>query len=182
MLEHAPRRGDCAGHGVTVAMVPWARRKSAYTRDFEQQTAWPGVHAPRRAVSRLMRMDWKGVGPVCRRVADDLRAEQGPGLFDGLRSIGVDETSYRKGHTYMTVVVDHDRGRVIWMHQGHGQKVFDLFFQALTPARRESIRAGAGDGGAVGRRVRVPLVPHGRVHLLRFPHRLLGHRRARQGP
>lgn len=73
MLEHAPRRGDCAGHGVTVAMVPWARRKSAYTRDFEQQTAWPGVHAPRRAVSRLMRMDWKGVGPVCRRVADDLR-------------------------------------------------------------------------------------------------------------
>lgn len=115
MLEHAPRRGDCAGHGVTVAMVPWARRKSAYTRDFEQQTAWPGVHAPRRAVSRLMRMDWKGVGPVCRRVADDLRAEQGPGLFDGLRSIGVDETSYRKGHTYMTVVVDHDRGRVIWI-------------------------------------------------------------------
>ena len=38
-----------------------------------------------------MRMDWKGVGPVCRRVADDLRAEQGPGLFDGLRSIGVDD-------------------------------------------------------------------------------------------
>ena len=31
---------------------------------------------------------------------------KGPGLFDGLRSIGVDETSYRKGHTYMTVVVD----------------------------------------------------------------------------
>lgn len=40
-------------------------------------------------------------------------------------TIGVDETSYRKGHKYMTVVVDHDRGRVIWMHQGHGQKVFD---------------------------------------------------------
>lgn len=57
-----------------------------------------------------MRMDWKSVGPVCRRVADDLRAEQGPGLFDGPRSIGVDETSYRKGHKYMTVVVDHDRG------------------------------------------------------------------------
>ena len=34
----------------------------------------------------------------------------GPGLFDGPRSIGVDETSYRKGHKYMTVVVDHDRG------------------------------------------------------------------------
>ena len=125
MLEYAPPRVTCADHGVTVAMMPWARRKSTYTRDFEQQTALLNVHAPRSAVSRLMRMDWKSVGPVCRRVADDLRAEQGPGLFDGPRSIGVDETSYRKGHKYMTVVVDHDRGRVIWMHQGHGQKVFD---------------------------------------------------------
>ena len=28
------RRVTCAEHGVTVAMVPWARRKSAYTRDW----------------------------------------------------------------------------------------------------------------------------------------------------
>ena len=146
MLEHAPARVACADHGVTVAMVPWARRKSAYTRDFEQQVAWLSVHAPRSAVSRLMRVDWKSVGPICERVADDLRAEQGAGLFDDLRSIGVDETSYRKGHTYMTVVVDHDRGRVIWMHDGHGEKVFDLFFQALTPEQRESIRVVTGDG------------------------------------
>ncbi|MDB6739318.1 transposase family protein [Bifidobacterium longum] len=83
MLEYAPPRVTCADHGVTVAMMPWARRKSTYTRDFEQQTALLNVHAPRSAVSRLMRMDWKSVGPVCRRVADDLRAEQGPGLFDG---------------------------------------------------------------------------------------------------
>ena len=37
--EHAPVRVTCAEHGVTVAMVPWARRKSAYTRDFERQVA-----------------------------------------------------------------------------------------------------------------------------------------------
>lgn len=34
LLEHAPRRVTCAEHGVTVTMVPWARRKSAYTRDW----------------------------------------------------------------------------------------------------------------------------------------------------
>lgn len=73
LLEHAPRRVDCAEHGVTVAMVPWARRKSAYTRDFERQVAWPGVHAPRSAVSALMRVDRKSVGPICKRVADELR-------------------------------------------------------------------------------------------------------------
>ncbi|TPF96951.1 hypothetical protein EP30_04500 [Bifidobacterium sp. UTCIF-39] len=127
-------------------MVPWARRRSAYTYDFEQQVAWLSVHAPRSAVSALMRIDWKSVGPVCRRVADNLRAEQGAGLFDRLRSIGVDETSYRKDHKYMTVVVDHDRGRVVWMHQGHGEKVSDLFFRTLTEAQRASIRVITGDG------------------------------------
>jgi hypothetical protein len=45
-----------------------ARRKSAYTRDFERQVAWLSVHAPRSAVSALMRVDWKSVGPICRRV------------------------------------------------------------------------------------------------------------------
>uniref|UniRef100_UPI0005B9BB54 ISL3 family transposase n=1 Tax=Bifidobacterium callitrichos TaxID=762209 RepID=UPI0005B9BB54 len=146
LLEYAPRRVMCREHGVTVAMVPWARRKSAYTRDFEQQVAWLSVHAPRSAVSALMRIDWKSVGHVCKRVADDLRDEQGAGLFDHLRSIGVDETSYRKGHKYMTVVVDHDRGRVVWMHEGHGEKVFDLFFETLTEAQRASIRVVTGDG------------------------------------
>lgn len=70
------------------------------------------MHAPRGAVSRLMRMDRKGVGPVCGRVADDLRAERGAGLFDGPRSIGVNETGRRKGHRCMTVVVGRDRGRL----------------------------------------------------------------------
>ena len=45
-----------------------ARRKSAYTRDLERQVAWLSVHAPRSAVSALMRVDWKSVGPICRRV------------------------------------------------------------------------------------------------------------------
>ena len=34
-----------------------------------------------------------------------------PSPFDGLHAIGVDETSYRKGHTHLTVVVDHERLR-----------------------------------------------------------------------
>ena len=79
MLEYAPPHVTCADHGVTVAMMPWVRRKSAYTRDFEQQTALLNVHAPRSAVSRLMRMDWKSVGPVCRRVAETCeRSRSGP--------------------------------------------------------------------------------------------------------
>ena len=69
-----------------------------------------------------------------------------PCMFDGLHAIGVDETSRRKGHAYITVIVDHGRGRVIWAHDGHGRQVLDLFFRQLTPERRASIRIVTGDG------------------------------------
>lgn len=65
---------------------------------------------------------------------------------DGLTAIGVDETSHRKGHTYITVVVDHERKRVIWAHDGYGKQVLDLFFEELTPEQRASIRIVTGDG------------------------------------
>lgn len=68
LLEHAPRRVDCAEHGVDRRDGAVARRKSAYTRDFGRQVAWLSVHAPRSAVSALMCVDWKSVGPICRRV------------------------------------------------------------------------------------------------------------------
>lgn len=45
-----------------------------------------------------------------------------------------------------TVVVDHERHRAIWAHDGYGRDVFGLFFQTLTPEQRASIRVVAGDG------------------------------------
>ena len=84
-----------------------------------------------------------------------------PSPFGGLTSIGVDETSYRKGHTCITVVVDHERHRAIWAHDGYGRDVFGLFFQTLTPEQRASIRVADGDGArwidsCVGRWRRTP--------------------------
>ena len=117
-------RVDCPRCGVVVASVPWAEPGSRFTRDFEAECAWLMTVANQKTVSGFLHVSWRTAGTVARRVAERVKASM-PSPFDGPRSIGVDETSYRKGHKYMTVVVDHDRGRVIWMHQGHGQKVFD---------------------------------------------------------
>ena len=69
-----------------------------------------------------------------------------PCMFDGPTAIGVDETSHRKGHTYITVAVDHKRKRVAWAHDGYGKEVLDLFFRQLTDEQRASIRIVTGDG------------------------------------
>lgn len=103
------------------------------------------MNCSKTAVSKLMRIAWNTVGPIISRVQADMDPDPSK-RFDGLVNIGVDETSYKKGHKYITVVVNHDTGKVIWAHPGHGKTIFTKFFQQLTKEQRSSIRLISGDG------------------------------------
>ena len=144
LMGLAPRVA-CAEHGVVVAQVPWAEPGSRFTRDFEMERAWLTAVASRKTVGGFLRIAWRTAGDIARRVTARLGSSM-PCMFDGLTAIGVDETSYRKGRTYITVVVDHKRHRVIWAHGGYGKEVLDLFFRQLTDEQRASIKAVTGDG------------------------------------
>ena len=101
--------GRAAEHGPTVIQVPWARHGAGHTRAFDDQVAWLAVHTSKTAVTELMRVAWRTVGAIVTRVVAEARAGRDP--FDGLVRIGIDEISYKRGHRYLTVVVDHDSGR-----------------------------------------------------------------------
>ena len=126
-LVAAMPRVDCPRCGVVVARVPWAEPGSRFTRDFEAECAWLMTVANQKTVGGFLHIAWRTAGDIAHRVAERLGTVM-PSPFDGLTAIGVDETSYRKGHTYLTVVVDHERHRVIWVHDGYGKDVFGLFF------------------------------------------------------
>ncbi len=145
-LEYRPRRVSCPEHGVLVESVPWARRGSRFTRDFEGWVACLAVRCTASAVAELARVEWHTVGGICARVYAELEAARGHGRFDGVRRIGIDETSYKKGHKYLTVVVDHDRGCLIWAHEGCGKAVLDLFLGELTREQRRGIEVVTADG------------------------------------
>ena len=145
-LEYGPARVTCPEHGVRVERVPWARHGSRYTRDFEDWVACLAVRCCMSAVSRIARVEWHSVGGICGRVYDEIEAQRGVGRFDGLRRIGIDETSYKKGHKYLTVVVDHDRGCLVWAHEGYGKEVLGLFLDELTREQRRAIEVVTADG------------------------------------
>ena len=63
-------------------------------------------------MTALLRVAWRSVGAKIARVSEERGAEADP--LAGLRCIGIDEISHRKGQRYLTVVVDHDSGRLIW--------------------------------------------------------------------
>ena len=132
-LEADAPRIRCKLHGVLVAAVPWARHDAAFTRQFEDQVAWLAVQTSKTAVAELMRVAWRTVGWVCERVSDE--AIRGRDLMAGLARIGLDEISIRKGHRYLTVVVDHDTGRLVWAHPGRDRNTVEKFLDLLGSER-----------------------------------------------
>ena len=117
-IESSLPRVRCKEHGVVSAAVPWARHKSRFCKNFEETVAWLSTHASKRAVSELMRIEWHTVGNICKRVYKGLE-QAAANRFDGLVNIGIDETSYKKGHKYMTVVINHDTAAVVWCGIGY---------------------------------------------------------------
>ena len=92
-----------------------------------------------------MRINWRTVGMILSRTKDRLEPDSSI-RFKNLRRIGIDETSYRKGHKYITVVVDHDTNQVIWVGKGTGKEVLSSFFALLTQEQREFIELVSADG------------------------------------
>lgn len=128
-LEGPAPRVDCREHGPTVAAVPWARHGAGHTRLFDDQVAWLATQTSKTAVVELMRIAWRTVGAIIARVWDDVEAVHD--RFANLRRIGIDEISYKKGHRYLTVVVDHDSGRLVWAAPGRDKATLNAFFDAL---------------------------------------------------
>jgi transposase len=137
-VEADAPRVNCPEHGPTVIQVPWARHGTGHTRAFDDTVAWLAVHTSKTAVVELLRVAWATVGAIVARVVDEARAVNDP--FDGLVRIGIDEISYKRGHRYLTIVVDHDTGRLVWAAKGHDKKTLAGFFDLLGEERSAQIR------------------------------------------
>jgi transposase len=142
-VEGDAPRVCCATHGVVVAAVPWARHGAGHTLGFDQTVAWLATVCSKTAVTELMRVAWRTVGAVVARVWADVEA--GTDLLAGLRRIGIDEISYRKGHKYLLVVVDHDTGRLVWVANGADKATLGRFFDLLGPDRCAAISHVSSD-------------------------------------
>ena len=135
----------CPEHGVSVAEVPWAYPGSRFTKDFDLTVAWFASYLPRSTTSYFMRVDWETVGRCVNRTLHNLEPERSR-ILDGLVNIGIDETSYKKGHKYITVIVNHDTNTVVWASEDHGKSVLEKFYKQLTPEQLSSFKVVTGDG------------------------------------
>jgi len=138
------RRLACPDHGVVVEMVPFARHGVRMTRDVEDLVAWLATKMDKTSVTRLVRINWRTVGEIITRVVAD---ELDPHRLDDLYEIGIDEVSYRKQHSYLTVVANHRTGKVVWCDQGKDTATANRFFDDLGSVGSAALAAVSMDMG-----------------------------------
>ena len=143
-LQAAAPRVRCPAHGVVVAAVPWARHGSRFTSAFEDTVAWLACHAALSVLAVLLRVTWRSVAAIITRVV--AQRSTTTDRLTGLRRIGVDEISYRKGHRYLLVVVDHDTGRLVWADKGRDAATLRRFFDVLGEDRAALLTHISADG------------------------------------
>jgi len=87
-------------------------------------------------------LNWKTVKAIDKQY---LEQNYGHPDYDGLRILAVDEIAMRKGHRYLTVVLDYITGRVLFVGKDRKAKTLERFFNQLKPRQRKSIEAVAMD-------------------------------------
>ena len=142
-IEADAPRVACRAHGPTVVQVPWARHDTGHTRDFDAMAAWLTVRTSKSATCQLLGVAWRTIGSIITRVNTDVEATVD--RLDGLRRIGIDEISYKRGHRYLIVVVDHDTGRLVWAGPGRSEAALGVFFDELGEQRAALITHVSAD-------------------------------------
>jgi len=137
-LRYAQRRVDCRRCGaIRAELVPWADPGSRFTRDFEDQAAYFAQVVDRTTAAKTLRVAWRTIGQIVERVV----ARLGPvDRLADLEHIGIDELSYRRHHEYISTVVDHVAGRVVWAAEGKSAATVDGFFKDLGPERAAKLQ------------------------------------------
>jgi len=137
VIECEVRRLRCRDCGVHLEPVPWARPDAHHTRDFEEVVAWLAQQMAKTPIAGLLRIAWDTVGQIVERVVAEQLDER---RLEGLVAIGVDEISYRRHHRYLTSVVDHRAGAIVWCSPGRNSETLRGFFDLLGE-RKRSIKA-----------------------------------------
>jgi transposase len=166
-LRYSIRRVECSSCGVKVEQVPWAEHDTGFTKGFEDLIALMAQKTDKTTVARLLRIAWLTVGRVIERVVKRYGGDPSERLR-GLRRIGIDELSYRKHHRYVTVVVDLDTRRVVWVAEGKDAAALDGFFEALGPAGTAALKVASIDMSGAFKKALRERAPHVRVVFDRF--------------
>lgn len=130
-------RVKCGEHGVKTISVPWAREGSGFTLLFEGWVVELAKHLPVATIADMVNEHDTRLWRFIKHYVDEARSRED---YSNVTAIGIDETS-KKGHKYVTVVVDLNQRKVIYVTNGKDSTTVDNF--------AEDFAAHKGDAEAI---------------------------------
>jgi len=137
LLWYQPKEIECPTHGRAQEEIPWAAPYARVSYRSEWRLCTLCRLMTQKAAAQILCMAPSTVSDILHRIVTRVRREH---HIRGLKSLGVDEISYKKRHRYATLVYDLDRARVLWVGEGKGRETIDRFFnEALSAGQRSRI-------------------------------------------
>lgn len=129
-FRYTPRRVECPRCGVKVERVPWAQGKSQQTTTYQWFLAAWAKRLSWQEVADVFRTSWQ---TVCRAVELAVLWGLANRSLDGIQAVGVDEIQWQKGHRYLTLVYQIERGckRLLWVGAERTEASLRDFFELL---------------------------------------------------
>jgi len=122
-------RVRCPEHGVGQIEVSWARPGSGFSMLFEAMLL---ILAKAMPVAKVAESAREHDTRIWRVLEHHVRAARDQEDFSAVRKVGMDETSARKGHDYVSIFADMELGRVLFATEGRDSATVARFATDLT--------------------------------------------------
>jgi transposase len=134
---HVPRI-KCKKDGVQQISIPFAEKHSRFTSRFERAVMVWLHDSPISAVAENFNLSWDEVDGIMKRAVKRGLERRGQ---KKVKNLGIDETSFKKGHEYVTVVMDKDRGAVLEVIAGHDAEGMSGWFRTQKSSDLSGIKS-----------------------------------------
>jgi len=109
-------RVDCPKCGVKQVNISWARPNSGFTLLFESLIMMLAREMPVLAIAELIEEHDTKIWRVIQHYVETARGKE---YYGEVTKIGVDETSRKKGHNYVTIFADLEQSKVLFATEGN---------------------------------------------------------------
>ncbi len=117
-------RTECKEDGALQIEVPWARNEADFTFLFESFAMTLCREMPVNRVSQIIKVDDNKLWRMMSYYTEAARQLED---YSKVSKIGVDETSKSKGHDYVSLFVDLDEKKTIFVGEGKGSETITEF-------------------------------------------------------
>jgi transposase len=136
-------RSDCPEHGVKTMEVTWAAPQGRFTVLFERFAV--EVLLASATISQacdLLGLSWDTAQEIMRRAVErGLERRQ----LEALKHLGMDEKSFKRGQSYVTLLTDLDQSRVLDVVEERTTEAADQLWETLSPEQKQTVEAVAVD-------------------------------------